>query len=361
MKRINITGNRYGRLIVIEYSSTINGHAHWKCKCDCGNTSIHSGANLKSGQIVSCGCRRNEILKGKVGQITFEEVRDIFESNGLSLLTNEYINIHSKILCLNKDGYKVVPTLSNIKEGKTPLVFSKSNPYTIENITFFLDKNNIPYQLISKEFQTACKHKMEWKCDKGHVFEMSWNSISQGRGCSVCAGNQKKTHEQFVEEVREIVSTEYQVLEKYINADTKIKMKHNKCGHIYKVTPSHFLDTGRRCPKCAIKSGPDSPSYNPNITDEEREKRRTLYKKELDEWRNEVFARDDYTCQCCNERGGTIHAHHLDGYHWCKDKRFDVDNGATLCERCHTTFHRIYGTRNNTKQQFIEFLTIIHA
>lgn len=48
-------------------------------------------------------------------------------------------------------------------------------------------------------------------------------------------------------------------------------------------------------------------------------------------------------------------AHHLDGYSWCKEKRLDINNGITLCKECHEDFHIIYGTKNNTKEQFFEY------
>lgn len=62
--------------------------------------------------------------------------------------------------------------------------------------------------------------------------------------------NNRKTTKQFIKEVQNLVGNEYKVLEKYKNAYTKIKVKHNKCNYIYKVKPSHFL-RGNRCPKCA--------------------------------------------------------------------------------------------------------------
>ena len=97
-------------------------------------------------------------------------------------------------------------------------------------------------------------------------------------------------------------------------------------------------------------------------TDEEREKDRSLYGDKYNEWRNEVFARDNYTCQCCgNNKGGNLNAHHLNGYAWCKDERLNVDNGITLCKECHRLFHSIYGKGNNTIEQFIEFMKNIRS
>lgn len=92
-------------------------------------------------------------------------------------------------------------------------------------------------------------------------------------------------------------------------------------------------------------------------TDEEREKDRSLYGDKYNEWRNAVYVRDNYICQCCgNNKGGNLNAHHLNGYAWCKDERLDVNNGITLCEECHKLFHSLYGRGNNTLEQFIEFI-----
>lgn len=60
----------------------------------------------------------------------------------------------------------------------------------------------------------------------------------------------RKTNEEFVLEVFDLVRNEYEFLEEYTGAKTKIKCKHNKCNHIWGVTPSNFL-SGKRCPECA--------------------------------------------------------------------------------------------------------------
>lgn len=89
---------------------------------------------------------------------------------------------------------------------------------------------------------------------------------------------------------------------------------------------------------------------------------------EYDAWRCEVFERDNYTCQCCGSRSKAghsvvLHAHHLDSFALYEDKRFDVDNGVTLCDKCHDprnqgSFHNLYGTLNNTIDQYQEYIQL---
>lgn len=106
-----------------------------------------------------------------------------------------------------------------------------------------------------------------------------------------------------------------------------------------------------------VHLGEKNGMYNPNLTDEERE---IMYKDkrgdEYNYWRRKVYERDLFTCQVTGEKSkGNIVAHHLDGYNWCIEKRFDIDNGITLCEEIHKLFHKLYGYGNNTKEQFEEF------
>ena len=42
-------------------------------------------------------------------------------------------------------------------------------------------------------------------------------------------------------EVFDLVENEYTFLDSYVNTDTKLRVRHNKCGHTYKVTPYHFF------------------------------------------------------------------------------------------------------------------------
>ena len=56
-RRKDLTGQRFGRLLVLEYThSNKNLASYWKCACACGNTPVVRGSSLSAGVIRSCGC-----------------------------------------------------------------------------------------------------------------------------------------------------------------------------------------------------------------------------------------------------------------------------------------------------------------
>lgn len=64
----DLTGNQYGRLTALQYAKTSeSGHTYWECICECGNKTIVRSDSLKDGNTISCGCYRDEcnIEKGK--------------------------------------------------------------------------------------------------------------------------------------------------------------------------------------------------------------------------------------------------------------------------------------------------------
>jgi uncharacterized protein with PIN domain len=80
------------------------------------------------------------------------------------------------------------------------------------------------------------------------------NNFLSGSRCPNCYGNIRKTTEQFKKEVYGLVQDEYSVLGEYINSQTKLLMKHNKCDHEWYIVPDSFL-CGKRCPVCASSKG----------------------------------------------------------------------------------------------------------
>ena len=94
-------------------------------------------------------------------------------------------------------------------------------------------------------------------------------------------------------------------------------------------------------------------SYKGGVTPENRRIRHGI---DFRLWREAVFARDNWTCQKCSERGGALHPHHIQNFAEWPELRFAIDNGVTLCSICHKAFHKKYGLRKNNKEQIEEYL-----
>ena len=102
------------------------------------------------------------------------------------------------------------------------------------------------------------------------------------------------------------------------------------------------------------KVGDLNPAFKGNITIEERVKNRQyfLYKR----WKKEVLEKANHTCQCCGKSDVKLNTHHLNSYTDFPTQRSDINNGVCLCEDCHKLFHKLYGGKHNTKEQFEDFM-----
>lgn len=111
------------------------------------------------------------------------------------------------------------------------------------------------------------------------------------------------------------------------------------------------------CDKCKIEniSGENHWSWNPNTPREERVKARKNGNYRA--WREDVYKKDNYTCQYCfDNQGSNLTAHHINGWHWDELGRFDINNGVTLCNICHDDYHNLYGYKDANEYDFKEWL-----
>lgn len=66
---------------------------------------------------------------------------------------------------------------------------------------------------------------------------------------------------------------------------------------------------------------------------------------EMRQWRINVFKRDGFKCQVCNEIGGKLEAHHIKSFSEYPELRFEINNGITLCKECHKLTDNYKGKR----------------
>lgn len=75
MKFIDLTGQRFGRLVVTKLHHKDKFYTrHWLCKCGCGKELIVSECHIKSGHTKSCGCLNRERCKTQGDHWKKEEI-----------------------------------------------------------------------------------------------------------------------------------------------------------------------------------------------------------------------------------------------------------------------------------------------
>lgn len=89
---------------------------------------------------------------------------------------------------------------------------------------------------------------------------------------------------------------------------------------------------------------------NPNYKDGSSSERDCLKAtKAYKQLVQEVWLRDDWTCERCGHRGGKVHAHHVIPWAGNPEHRFELTNLVTLCEDCHRWVH----SNKNSGRDFI--------
>jgi len=301
-----------------------------------------------------------------VAKWTFEKVKEIIESENYKISPSfnplNYKGVKSKINLICPKNHEWISTFDNFnnnnrrckKCGRETTAIKKRR--TEEDI--ILEFKKVGFTLIDSYENYKSKHsKLKAICENGHFHFTSLQIVSMGHGCPYCAGVVKYT----IEQAREIFSNRNLTLlaDNYIGAHGKMPFTCDLHSDDVQHTTLHLAMNGYCvCSKCLSdkRKGKNNPMWDDSISDELRYKRRSY--PEYHDWRKNVLSRDNYTCVCCEKNeGNSCHAHHLDGYFWCIEKRTDIDNGVTLCANCHLKFHSMYGRGFNTKEQFEEYLS----
>lgn len=229
---------------------------------------------------------------------------------------------------------------------------------TLEMCIDELSRINSNIRIIDEKYVSS---RIHLKCEClicGHMWGAVWGHLSNGKGCPICAGNVKLNIGDIIKYMKNINENIIVLEDKYINARTKMKCKCNICNNIWNVSWNK-LQQNRGCPNCARLNqfGENSPVYNPNLSDEDRECGRNVLSDSGNLntiWRKNIYDKYKYTC-CITGKNGHLNAHHLNSYHWDKENRHNIENGVCILKSIHKLFHKIYGNKNNTKEQFYEF------
>ncbi|MBP1931957.1 hypothetical protein [Ammoniphilus resinae] len=188
-----------------------------------------------------------EDFKNKVRELVQNEYIVLLEDTPYIFLTKKVDMFHTTC----GHHYKVTPA-NFLKGSRCPRCVFKPDKTTEQFKQEVFDLVGVEYQVLSDYEGAGKKIKITHFC--GYEYEIRPIDFLKGRRCSKCqrkvaADKARRTHEQFLEEVKQLVGDEYTVIGKYSSVKEKVFMQHNQCGYKYSVTPSHFLG-GTRCPNC---------------------------------------------------------------------------------------------------------------
>lgn len=110
-----MTGQKFGRLTVVERAGSIRGLAAWLCRCECGGEVVVPGASLRSGNTSSCGCINRDNMRNNAKDLTGQRF------GKLTVLKRQGSNRHGKAtwLCQCDCGMQSVVATGQLTSGMT--------------------------------------------------------------------------------------------------------------------------------------------------------------------------------------------------------------------------------------------------
>lgn len=189
----------------------------------------------------------------------------VFDNSNCVLLSKKYVNNTSKLIFKCECGNEFETTFKEFKGRKDRNYCKRQCNDCGEKIRInkrrksqkqfekeVMVLKNREYLVLGKYINANTKIKLQ-HIVCGHIFYMRPGVFLNSQNCPKCYGTPRKTTEEFAKEVYVLTNGDYDVLGEYVNNKEKILMKHNTCGNIWESTPNQFL-RGTYCPKCAVIS-----------------------------------------------------------------------------------------------------------
>lgn len=193
--RLDISGQKFGRLTALFIVERKKDATFWKCSCDCGKTTKVSLSSLKSNRTRSCGClaldvRRNRVSPNRTHNMSKTRTYRIWES------MKKRCNYPSDISYKNYGGrgIKICDRWLNSFEsflfdmGECPSVdhsidrIDSSGNYEPENCRWATRKeqNGNRRNTVYLTYQGQTKNLIEWSEETGIPSKTLWRRIKDG-------------------------------------------------------------------------------------------------------------------------------------------------------------------------------------
>ncbi len=224
-----------GKLLKGQYEG---GKSRFKVKCGKGHIWFARADHLKRG--IWC-----PFCAGNV-RSSIDVMRRIAGEKGGECLSSEYRGNNKKLLWRCNKGHEWETAPGHIKSGSWCPVCAGNGPKSIGIFKELANKKN--GECLSDKY-VSMHSKLKWRCEKGHEWMATPNSVKRGSWCPRCSGNVKLT----LEELKGLAKGRGgQCLSKeYVNNRTKLIWRCGD-GHEWSATPAH-VKNGTWCPICAKK------------------------------------------------------------------------------------------------------------
>lgn len=312
---------------------------------------------------------------------TIEEVKELLSNYDLELMDTEYKSgMTMNVICVNRHSYST--NLSSIKNYKCCKRCKNLEPYfKVKKIL-----ENQEFKLLTKEEDFInTKTKLVVMCNNGHVYYPLLHNVIKGQGCNKCKFNKLREHHRTKEEdaIKIFTDNNYRFISfigEYTNNSTRAVVECPK-NHRYDTSILNF-SAGYRCNECGINRtrGRNNYLWNGGLKSLAKHVR-----DNLSIWRQDTLKKYNYTC-FVSSKTGALHVHHKNNFsvilrntlneiglglydsygeytdkeleliiNTIKKQHYDNDIGIPMHPEIHMLFHQIYGKKNNTMEQVIEF------
>ena len=197
-----------------------------------------------------CGIELRASKKRKTHEVFIEEIKSI--NKNIQILSkysksNEYIKCKCKI-----DGYEWEAVASGLLSGNgCPKcgIEKVQAPRRRTQEQFIEQLHDINPNIELTSSYIGSHDKISVKCN---VCDYEWTTLPgsllyKKSKCPQCIGN-VITPSYFKEKIYNLVNDEYSLLTDYVDFDTRIIFKHNKCGKEFEMKPISFIKSKTKCP-----------------------------------------------------------------------------------------------------------------
>ncbi|MCK5612566.1 hypothetical protein KAR91_62420 [Candidatus Pacearchaeota archaeon] len=161
--RLNLEGQKFGRLTALHDVGSDGHNRLWKCLCDCGNFSTVTAGHLRAKEIRSCGCLQKEA----VGRRAKEGLNRLptGESNLNRVIKHYKYNTKKRNLkfSLTREQFKKLVQQKCFYCGVKPHTISNSKRSNGKFIYNGIDRVDNTKGYIIGNCVTCCRTCNEWK------------------------------------------------------------------------------------------------------------------------------------------------------------------------------------------------------